>query len=196
MKRRKPSSKKLPELVGSVTGITSKPVRLFFQDEARFGRICQVRKVWLPKGERSVVKAQHIRQYSYVYSAIEPKTGESVSLIMPYANTAWMTHFLQELSGRYPDDRLLLVLDGASWHRSKTLEIPENIELISLPPYSPELNPVEQLWKGIRSRFFGNAFFETLDAVEDHLEKALRWVEDNTDWVKSFAYYPYIKHAI
>jgi transposase len=87
-------------------------------------------------------------------------------------------------------------LDGASWHRSKGLEVPENIELISLPPYSPELNPVEQLWKGIRSCFFGNAFFETLEAVEDPLENALRWVEANTDWINSFAYYPYIQHAI
>jgi hypothetical protein len=57
MKRRKSSSKKLPELVRSVTEITSKPVRLFFQDEARFGRICQMRRVWLPKGERVLVKA-------------------------------------------------------------------------------------------------------------------------------------------
>jgi hypothetical protein len=52
------------------------------------------------------------------------------------------------------------------------------------------------LWKGRRSRFFGNAVFETLDAVEGHLENALRWVEANTDWVNSFAYYPYIQHAI
>jgi transposase len=171
-------------------------VRLFFQDEARFGRICQMRRVWLPKGERALGKAQHIRQYTYVYSAIEPKTGQSVSLIMPYANTEWMTYFLEELSGRYSDETLVLVLDGASWHRSKGLQIPQNIKLISLPPYSPELNPLEQLWKGLRSRFFGNAVFETLEAVEDHLVNALRWVEDNTAWVNSFAYYPYIQHAI
>ncbi|MCS6267631.1 MAG: transposase [Vampirovibrio sp.] len=71
-----------------------------------------------------------------------------------------------------------------------------NIRLVCLPPYSPQLNPVEQLWKGIRTRFFGNAYFETLDAVEAHLVKALRWVEANTAWVKSFAYFPYIQHAI
>jgi transposase len=117
-------------------------------------------------------------------------------LIVPYASTEWMTYFLEELSGRYSDETLVLVLDGASWHRSKTLAIPENIKLIPLPPYSPELNPLEQLWKGLRSRFFGNAVFETLEAVEDPLENALRWVEDNTAWVNSFAYYPYIKHAI
>jgi transposase len=196
MRRLKPSSKKLPEFVNAVTKIVNKPVRIFFQDEARFGKICQVRKVWLPKGERSVVEAQHIRQYLYAYSAIEPKTGESVSLIFPYADTACMTLFLQELSERYAEDEIVLVLDGAGWHRSGGLVVPVNIRLICLPPYSPQLNPVEQLWKGVRTRFFGNAYFETLDAVEAHLVKALRWVEANTAWVKSFAYFPYIQHAI
>jgi transposase len=161
MRRLKSSSKKLPELIRSVTEIAKKPVRIFFQDEARFGKICQLRKVWLPKGERSEVKAQHIRQYLYAYSAIEPKTGESVSLILPYANTACMTLFLQELSERYPEDEIVLVLDGAGWHRSRGLVVPSNIRLVCLPPYSPQLNPVEQLWKGLRSRFFGNSYFDT-----------------------------------
>ena len=127
MRRLKPSSKKLPEFVNAVTKIVKKPVRIFFQDEARFGKICQVRKVWLPKGERSVVEAQHIRQYLYAYSAIEPKTGESVSLILPYADTACMTLFLQELSERYAEDEIVLVLDGAGWHRSGGLVVPANI---------------------------------------------------------------------
>lgn len=194
--RLRPSSKKLPALISSITDIAKKPVRVFFQDEARFGRICQLRKVWLPKGERSEVKAQQIRQYLYAYSAIEPKTGESVSLILPSANTDWMTVFLQELSTGYAEEEIVLVLDGASWHRSKGLVVPDNIRLICLPPYSPQLNPVEQLWKGVRTRFFGNAYFETLDAVEACLVDALRWVASNTAWVKSFAYFPYIQHAI
>ena len=196
MRRLKPSSKKLPEFVSSVTEIARKPVRVFFQDEACFGRICQVRKVWLPTGERTEVKAQHVRQYTYVYSAIEPKTGESVSLILPYANTDWMSVFLKELSERYAEDEIVLVLDGAGWHRSRGLVVPANIRLVCLPPYSPQLNPVEQLWKGVKARFFGNAYFETLEAVESHLVTALRWVEANTAWVKSFAYFPYIQHAI
>ncbi len=140
------------------------------------------------------MKAQHIRQYLYAYSAIEPKTGESVSLSSPSADTDWMNLFLKELSERYPE--IVLVLDGAGWHRSGGLVIPANIRLVCLPPYSPQLNPVEQLWKGLRCRFFGNAYIETLDAVEAHLVKALRWVESNTSWVKSFAYFPYIQHAI
>ncbi|MCS6266249.1 MAG: transposase [Vampirovibrio sp.] len=122
--RLKPSSKKLPDFVNSVTKTVKKPVRLFFQDEARFGKICQVRKVWLPKGERSVVEAQHIRQYLYAYSTMEPKTGESVSLILPYADTDWMNVFLRELSERYPADEIVLVLDGAGWHRSGGLVVP------------------------------------------------------------------------
>ena len=125
-----------------------------------------------------------------------PNLNDIKPSFFPYADTACMNVFLRELSERYAEDEIVLVLDGAGWHRSGGLVVPANIRLVCLPPYSPQLNPVEQLWKGIRTRFFGNAYFETLDAVEAHLVKALRWVEANTAWVKSFAYFPYIQHAI
>jgi transposase len=91
-------------------------------------------------------------------------------------------------------DRLVGISTG--WTQLAPKQNPSDTREHQAHPYSPELNPVEQLWKGLRSRFFGNAVFETLEAVEDPLENALRWVEANTDWVKSFAYYPYIQHAI
>lgn len=80
-----------------------------------------------------------------------------------------MNLFLRELSGQFPDDILLLCCDGAAWHKSKTLELPENIVLFHIPPYTPEMNPIEQIWKEIRKRGFRNEVFATLEKVVDRL---------------------------
>ena len=80
-----------------------------------------------------------------------------------------MTLFLQKLSEEYPKDRILLVCDGAAWHKAKTLAIPQNIRLLFLPPATPEMNPIEQIWKEIRKRGFHNEIFQTLDKVIDRL---------------------------
>ena len=197
MKRKKSFLKNLPEQVNFYkNNHNTKKVRLFFQDEARFGRISQAKKIWSPPSRRMELKSQHIREYTYAYSALEPVTGESVSLILPYATTDCMNIFLKELSKRYPDDHILLVWDGASWHRSHDLKKPANIDYVQLPPYSPELNPVEQLWKTLRQRFFHNVYFETLKAVENRLALALNYASTAVEKVKSFALYPYIKYAI
>ncbi len=143
-----------------------------------------------------MVPAQHIRQYTYAFAAIEPKTGESVSLILPEVNGQTMSLFLAEVASRYPEEQVVMVLDGAAWHKSKELVIPETMTLIFLPPYSPELNPVEQLWKGMRSQWFANRFFESMDVLEDALVEALRWVESSLPWVQSFSLYHWIEYAL
>ena len=104
-----------------------------------------------------------------MYGAVEPLTGEHFFLIMPYCNTDCMNVFLMELSGAYPRDKIILVCDGAAWHKSKGLEIPDNIELIFIPPYTPEMSPIEQIWKEIRKMGFRNELFQTLDNVIDRL---------------------------
>jgi transposase len=169
---------------------------VFFQDEARFGRISQLRRCWGPPGKRAIVSAQHIRQYTYTFAALEPLTGETVSLILPSVNGLTMSIFLAELSRRCPDNHLAVVLDGAGWHKSRDLIVPDNVTLIYLPPYSPELNPVEQLWKTTRGRWFANKLFESMDALEDKLVEALRWVESVPDLIRSFSLYPWIQYAI
>ncbi len=83
-------------------------VRLMFQDEAGFGRINKPKYCWCEKGIRPCVPCHHIREYRYVYGAVEPLTGDSCFLIMPYCNTVFMNLFLQELSKQFPDDLLLL----------------------------------------------------------------------------------------
>ena len=80
-----------------------------------------------------------------------------------------MNLFLKELSNTFPRDKIILVCDGDAWHKSGSLIIPENIELIFIPPYTPEMNPIEQIWKEIRKRGFRNEIFATLDKVIDRL---------------------------
>lgn len=140
-----------------------------FQDEAGFGRINKPKYCWCRKGIRPNVPCHHIREYRYAYGAVEPVTGESFFLVMPYSNTDCMNVFLRELGKAYEDDVILVVCDRAAWHKSRTLILPENIELFYLPPATPEMNPIEQIWKEIRKRGFKNEVFPTLEKVVDRL---------------------------
>jgi hypothetical protein len=104
MKRPKASSKKLSEQIKSVTEIAKKPVKLFFQDESRFGRISQAIRCWSPIGQRPVVPSQIVREYIYAYGAICPQDGSFTSLILPDMRTECLNVFLTELSSRYPEN--------------------------------------------------------------------------------------------
>lgn len=119
-------------------------------DEARFGTHSKQGHGWFPTGKRSRVRVKLGFKNFYVYSSVEPKVGESFSLILPKVNTDHMNIYLESLSQKYKDEKINLVMDGAGWHKSKKLIVPENIIIIHLPPYSPELNPVERFWLHIK----------------------------------------------
>jgi len=129
---------------------------LFFEDEARFGRINNLRHCWVPKDHIPVAARQMIREYMYVFSSVCPQTGELYSLILPACNTDAMQLFLNGLSGQYSRYRIILLMDKAGWHTSSKLSIPPNISIWNLPPYSPELNPVELIWRELRKLYFNN----------------------------------------
>ena len=157
-----------------------------FCDEAGFGRINKPRYCWCRKGVRPSVPCHHIREYRYAYGAVEPLTGENFFLVLPYCNTICMNIFLRKLSIRYPNDYILLVADGASWHKSKELKLPQNIEILPLPPYTPEMNPIEQIWAWIRLHGFRNEIFHTLENVVDRLCETIRSL--TSDIVKSITF--------
>jgi transposase len=154
-----------------------RPLKVFFQDEARFGRISELFSCWAPAGVRPVVQAQIIRQYTYVFSAVCPHDGESFSLILPYADSAAMEIFMEGLSEQYSQYRLILVMDQAAWHRTSNLNRFKNIRIIYLPPYSPEVNPAEHLWEHIREKYLRHGSWLSMDTLEDKLEKALVLVQ-------------------
>jgi len=161
-----------------------------FQDEAGFGRINKPKYCWCFKGMRPVVPCHHIREYRYAYGAVEPLTGESFFLVLPYSNTDCMNVFLRNLSHSYSEDYMILVCDGAAWHKARALKVPENIRLIFLPPATPEMNPIEQIWKEIRKRGFRNELFKSLDKVIDRLCDTIRSLSNESvksitgrDWI-------------
>src|ERR1700731_2951236 len=167
-----------------------------FTDEARFGRMNRIRTCWAPIGTRPAVAAQFIREYIYLYGAVAPKDGTCVYLIMPTSNTACFQAFLDVLSPKFATQHILLVLDGAPNHRSGQLVVPDNISLLFLPPYSPELNPKENLWDEIREKIFKNSALKSIDAVRAKLEQAILYVERNPKTVKSITSFPYILKSL
>lgn len=133
------------------------------------------------------VARQLIREYVYAYSALSPQTGDCFSLISPVCNTEAMNTFLQLLSQQYNNYRIIMLLDRAGWHTSATLNLPANVKLMHLTPYSPELNPVELLWREIRAKYFHNQFFHSLNDVEDTLATALAHYHINKDAITSLS---------
>jgi transposase len=165
------------------------------QDEARFGRITQPTRGFAPAGMRPCTPHQIIRQAIYAFAAIEPQTGTMTSLIFPTANTDMMTLFLKHVSQQFAHSFIIMQVDGASWHRSQQLQLPENIRLIFQPPYSPETNPVEHIWEELREKYFANRVFPSLDALQDHLCSALIELSSSTDLICSMTYFPHIRAA-
>ena len=124
-----------------------KNVRVYFMDEARFGQKGTLTRMWAPTGTRPTVIKQTRYEWAYMYGAVDPLMGDSSALLARHVNTETMNEFLRILSAEVgPNDHVVLILDRAGWHVSKGLALPANIELLHLPPYSPELNPVERLW--------------------------------------------------
>lgn len=136
------------------------------------------------------------QEYTYAYAAVSVADGALDTLILPEVNTNCMQIFLDEVSSRHPNDRLVIVLDGAGWDTSKSLLVPDNIRLVSLPPYSPELNPTEHLWDDLREKYFHNRVFDSLDSVENNLESALHEMENNPQRTKSITAWPWIINAL
>ncbi len=167
-----------------------------FQDEARFGRMNDPQACWAPLPVRPVVGAQLVREFLYVFGAVSPQDGQHDSLLLPRANTEAMSVFLEELARRHSGEHILLILDGAGWHRARALRIPERFEFGFLPPYCPDLNPQEQVWDELREKSFGNRVFPTLKAVADAAVAGLQTLENAPERLRNLARRQWILHAV
>ena len=141
-------------------------VRVWFMDEARFGQQGTATDVWARTGSRPSAVRQTRYEWCYLYAAIEPATGESAALIAPNVNTGTMDAFLKILDAeRRPSEHFVLIMDRAGWHVSRKLALPDGITVLLLPPYSPELNPAENLWHYLRSHYLSNRTYDDYDAL-------------------------------
>jgi transposase len=171
-------------------------VLILAQDEGRFGRINRPVRCWAPSPHRPVVGAQIVREYVYMYAAVCPEKGKISALILPYANTDMMSLFLQKVADDFKDYFLVIQVDGAAWHRSSTLSVPENIRLIQQPPYSPELNPVEHVWDDIREKEFANKVFESIESVMDALTVGFKRLSSAPNFLKSMTDFPHLSFIL
>ena len=144
------------------------PVEIWFQDEARIGQKNGRVRIWARRGTRPRLPADQRYANAYLFGAICPDRGTGAALVMPSANTEAMQCHLEEIGKTVANGAHAVVLmDRAGWHRSEKLIVPENISIILLPPKSPELNPVENIWQYLRANYLSNRVFKDYDAILD-----------------------------
>lgn len=146
---------------------------IMFFDEGRFGLQPIIGRCWALKGVRKKAKVKPGYKFFYVYSGISPISGKSFSLLLPWVNTEVMNVYLNKLSEEYCNKTVLLIMDQAGWHKSKDLMVPKNIKIDYLPPYSPELNPIERLWQLLKRKVCRNRIYNSLDELAEAVSGAL-----------------------
>jgi len=158
---------------------------VLFEDESCFGRISDHRRCWGPLPHRPEAGQQVVREFVHALAAVSPHDGSLACLIMPWLDTEIMSIFLAYTAQEFSGDFCLMFLDGAGWHRANDLRVPPSMKLLFLPPYSPELNPVEGVWEHLRENYFANRVFDTLEQLEKRLCQALNHLINHPDMVRS-----------
>ena len=152
----------LPEAVRAA----KTPIEVWHQDEARVGQQGTLTYVWADKGSRPAALRDQRRQSAYLFGAVCADRGVGAALVLPHANAEAMNLHLAEISRCVAMGAHAVVLDGAGWHRTGgRLRVPSNISLLRLPPYSPELNPQENVWQYLRQNQLSNRVFADHDAI-------------------------------
>ena len=135
-------------------------------DEARVGQKGRTGFRWWIRGERPRGLCDRRFDWAYIFGAVRPATGEDFALVLPAVSTAAMSTFLAEFARTIPaDSHAVVVLDQAGWHGSRRLRVPDRMSLVALPPYAPELNPVERVWLHLREHFLSHRVLETYDEI-------------------------------
>ena len=133
------------------------------------GQKNKITRRWARRGTRPSAQRDQRTAWAYIFGAICPKKGKGAGLVLPYCDTQAMAAQLQEISQMVdPGSHAVLVLDQAGWHLSPKLQVPDNITSLFLPPRSPELNPVENVWQFLRDNWLSNRVFASYDDIVGH----------------------------
>ena len=164
-----------------------KPLEIWWQDEARIGQQGTLTRVWAERGSRPRAPRDQRYKWAYLFGAICPARGIGAAWVLPYANAKAMNLHLQEISSQVEDGaHAVVVLDGAGWHKTGgRLRLPSNISLLHLPPYSPELNPQENVWQYLRQIYLANRVYENYDAIVEACCQAWNALTDQPDRIRS-----------
>jgi hypothetical protein len=163
-----------------------KLIEVWFQDEARVGQQGTLTRVWAKCGTRPRALRDRRFNWAYLFGAVCPARGVGSAVVLPTVNIAGMNEHLAVISKKVSLGAIaLLVMDGAGWHRSSKLIVPDNIVLLMLPPYAPELNVVENIWEYLRGNAFGHQVWETYEAILDACCNAWMGLERMPDLIRS-----------
>jgi transposase len=175
----------LKEALLSTTAAT--PGEIWFQDEARVGQKGTHAYVWAPVGSRPPMVRDNRHDTAYLFGAICPQRGVGAAVITPAANTECMNLHLKEISTQVtPGACAALVCDGAGWHqRGGELELPDNIIMVTLPPYSPELNPMENVWAYLRANKLCALVWDNYEAILEACKEAWHFLVNDPDRIRS-----------
>jgi len=166
--------------------IKNKKIEVWWQDESRVGQQGSLSRVWAAKGTRPRVVRQRQFLNTYIFGACCPDKDKGCALILPECHSGMMQLHLNEISKNVEDGfHAIIIIDRASWHTTEALDIPKNISLLPLPAYSPELNPMEQVWQKIKGDSLTNTTFKNYDDIVERCAKAWNSFCDEDGNIKS-----------
>jgi transposase len=162
---------------------------LWWQDEARVGQQGTLTRLWAKRGSRPPAPRDCRYDWAYIFGAVCPARGAGAALVLPYANVEAMNLHLTEIGRRVSADaHAVVTMDGAGWHQQgDKVNLPDNISVLLLPPYSPQLNPQENVWQYLRQNYLANRVFDTYDAIVDACCDAWNSLTNEPDRITSIA---------
>ena len=171
-----------------------KPLEVWFQDEARVGQQGTLTRKWARRGTRPRAPRDTRYKWSYIFGAACPARGTAAGLIVPYVNAEAMGLHLNEIAKAVAHGaHAMLIVDGAGWHGAKCLQVPDNITLVKLPPYSPELNPMENVWAYLRSNKLAISVFDTYEEILEKCAQAWNFFANDPQRITSITKRDWIK---
>jgi transposase len=168
-------------------------VRVFRQDECRVGLLTVRRRRLTASGVQPIGSVQHVFEWFYVYGAVAPTTGERFFLELPYVNADSFQLFVDEFANAFPDSRNILLLDNSGAHTAQRIRWPANVRCVWLPPYCPELNPIERVWRDLKDDLAWQQFLD-LDAQQVYVADLLQAY--NAPMLQALTGYAYLVDAI
>jgi transposase len=171
----------------------TRPVRVFSQDESRLGLLTVRRRRLTAHGVQPIGAIQHIFEWFYVYGAVAPATGERFFLELPYLNADMFQLFVDAFAQAFPDSLNLLLLDNSGAHTAQRLRWPDNVRAVWLPPYCPELNPIERFWRDLKDDLAWHQFVD-LEAQQRSVANLLQAYDVPT--LQALTGYTYLLEAI
>lgn len=157
-----------------------------FQDETRYGMMTAMKRVLSAIGVKAKVKYQHTFKNLWIWGSFSPITGDAFYWETPIVNNNIFRDYLKALSQRDLNKYTVLIIDNAGFHASKNIEIPENIKLVRIPPYAPELNPAEKVWQYMKERV-AMKFNETIEELQTRITLLIKSMDK--ELIKSITSY-------